>query len=99
VPRIQSVSDGVNLVGNRIETGSVKMTLEEIARPHEIEATIAGRPVVDLEFFCIDPRPQRFEVNFRLPEDLAAGQHPLQVKIGRRKLAPVMLDIDPAAGA
>jgi hypothetical protein len=94
VPRIQSITDGVNLVaGTRIETRSVKMTLEEIARPHEIEAWIGGHPVGDLEFFCIDPRPQRFEVNFRLPEQIEAGTHSLEVRIGRRRLAPVKLDV------
>jgi len=94
VPRVRSVTDGVNLVaGHRIETGSVKMILEEIARPHEIEASIGGRPVVDLEYFCTDPRPQRFEVNFHLPEDLAPGSYELEVRIGHRKLAPIALEV------
>jgi hypothetical protein len=93
VPRLASVTDGVNLVSDRrIETRNVKMTLEEIVRPHEIEATVGGRPV-DLEYFCIDPRPQKFEVNFRLPEEIGPGRHELVVQIGRRKLAPVALEI------
>jgi ubiquinone/menaquinone biosynthesis C-methylase UbiE len=94
VPRLTSVTDGVNLVaGARIETRAVKLVLEEIARPHEIEVSIGGRPAVNLEYFCVDPRPQRFEVNFRLPEEAAPGRHPLEVRIGRRKLAPVMLEV------
>jgi hypothetical protein len=94
VPHMRSIRDGINLVAeNRIETRMVKMTLEEVASPHEIEAAVGGHPVVDLEFFCIDPRPQVFEVNFRLPEQIVAGRHPLQVRIGRRKLAPVMLEV------
>ena len=94
VPRIHSISDGVNLVaGARIETRTVKMTLEEIARPYEIEAAIDGVPVVGLEYFCIDPRPQRFEVNFRLPEETTPGRHSLQLQIGRRKLAPIQIEV------
>lgn len=94
VPQIRAITDGVNLVAaNRAETRSIKMVLEEIARPHEIEASVAGFPVEDLEFFCTDPRPQRFEVNFRLPEQVGAGRHPLQVRLGRRKLAPVMIEV------
>jgi len=94
VPRIRSVTDGVNLVaGTRIETRTVKMTLEEIARPFEIEASVNGQPVVNLEYFCVDPRPQVFEVNFQLPEDLKPGAYPLEVRIGRRKLAPVGLHV------
>jgi len=94
VPRIHSISDGVNLVeGTRIETRSVKMTLEEISKPYEIEARVDGKPVEGLEYFCIDPRPQRYEVNFHLPEDISAGKHSLEVSIGKRKLAPVRLEV------
>ncbi|HEX5431280.1 MAG TPA: class I SAM-dependent methyltransferase [Bryobacteraceae bacterium] len=94
VPRIHSIRDGVNLVaGTRIETRCVKMTLEEIARPYEIEVSIGSRAVADLEFFCTDPRPQQFEINFHLPEEIGPGQHPLEIRIGKRKLAPVMLDV------
>jgi len=94
VPRVYSITDGVNLLaGTRIETRSVKLTLEEIARPHEIEASISGHPVEGLEYFCIDPRPQRFEINFHLPEAVEPGKHSLELHIGRRKLAPIELDV------
>jgi ubiquinone/menaquinone biosynthesis C-methylase UbiE len=94
VPRIVSVTDGVNLVaGRRIETRAVKMTLVEIARPDEIQAWVGGHPVGDLEFFCTDPRPQQFEVNFRLPEEVSPGVHKLELRIGQRKLAPVTLEV------
>jgi SAM-dependent methyltransferase len=93
VPCVRSVTDGVNLVARRIETRSVKLVLEEIARPHEIAASVSGKPVTDLEFFCTDPRPQRFEVNFRLPEEVEAGKHDLQVSVGNRRLAPISLEV------
>jgi hypothetical protein len=81
------------VAGARIETRRVKVTLEEVARPHEVEARIGGLPVVDLEYLCIDPRPQVFELNFRLPEELAPGRHPLEISIGRRKLLPVPIQV------
>ena len=94
VPCIRSVADGTNLVADkRIETRQVKMILEEVARPHEIEVSVGGVPVEDREFLCIDPKPQRFEVDFRLPEQIKPGRYELQVRIGRRKLAPVMLEV------
>jgi ubiquinone/menaquinone biosynthesis C-methylase UbiE len=94
VPRICSVTDGTNLVADkRIETRHVKMILEEVARPHEIEATVSGIPVGDREFLCTHPKPQRYEVDFRLPEEIQPGKHELQVSVGRRKLAPVMLEV------
>jgi ubiquinone/menaquinone biosynthesis C-methylase UbiE len=94
VPCIRSVTDGTNLVADkRIETRRVKMILEEVKRPHEIEATVGGVPVADREFLCTDPKPQRFELNFRLPDEIGPGKHELQVSIGRRRLTPVMLDV------
>jgi ubiquinone/menaquinone biosynthesis C-methylase UbiE len=94
VPRIVFISDGVNLVAeNRIETRLAKITLEQIDRPEEIQARIGGLPAEGLEYFCINPREQRYEVNFRLPAAIGAGRHPVEIQIGRRKLAPVMVEV------
>ena len=94
IPQIISVSDAVNLCAQRIvETRMVKMTLEEVARPHEMEVRIGGHSVADLELVCTDPRPQRFEVNFRLPEEVGPGTHVLELRIGRRTLPPVVLNV------
>lgn len=94
VPSIASVSDGVNLVaGKRIETRTIKLTMEEISRPHELEASIDGLPVSDIEYFCVDPRPQKFEVNLRLPENIGPGPHQLEIRMGRRKLAPIGIEV------
>jgi ubiquinone/menaquinone biosynthesis C-methylase UbiE len=94
VPRIRMITDGVNLVADhRIETRNIKMVLEEIQRPHEIEVLVEGLPVSDLEYFCTDPRPQRFEVNCRLPEAVAPGTRHLELQIGRRKLPPVAIEV------
>jgi SAM-dependent methyltransferase len=94
VPRIRSVYDGVNLASEgRIETRSVKMVLEEITRPHEIEVTVDGLPVSGLELFCTDPRPQRFEMNFILPEEIAPGSRNIELRIGRRRLPPIAIEV------
>src|SRR5580700_11051601 len=93
VPRLKSVNDGINLgAGKRIDTRIVKLVLEEIERPHEIEVTVDGLAVSDQEFFCVEPRAQLFEVNFHLPEEIGPGEHTMIVKIGRRKLAPVKIE-------
>ena len=86
VPRITSAP-------RRIENRMVSVTLEEIARPHEIEVTIGGRPMEDLEKTCTDPRPQRYEVKFRVPDDIEPGLHRLNVSIGRRKLADLSIEV------
>ena len=94
VPCVSTVSDGINLVaGKRIETRMVKVTLDEVSLPHELQASVDGHAVTDLEFFCIDPRPQKFEVNLRLPEQIGIGPHQLELRMGRRKLAPISIDV------
>jgi cyclopropane fatty-acyl-phospholipid synthase-like methyltransferase len=77
----------------RIENRIVKLTLEEIAHPSEIEVQMGGHPVEDLERICIDPRPQRYQVNFRLPEEIGPGMHHIKLNIGRRHLPPVPVEV------
>jgi hypothetical protein len=71
----------------------VSITVEEIARPWEVEVDLSGRAVEDLECICLDPRPQRYAVNFRIPEDIATGSHEVNIRVGRRKLAPLAVDV------
>jgi len=94
VPRVRMITDGVNLVADhRIETRNIKMVLEEIQRPDEVEVFVDGLRVSDLEYFCTDPRPQRFEMNCRLPEEIAPGTRHLELHIGRRKLPPIAIEV------
>jgi len=73
----------------RVENRRVALMLEEIARPFDIEVWMGGHPVEDVEKICTDPRPQRYQVNFRLPEEVGPGLHHIKLNIGRRKLPPV----------
>jgi SAM-dependent methyltransferase len=77
----------------RVENRRVALTLEEIARPFDIEVWMGGHPVEDVEKICTDPRPQRYEVNFRLPEEIGPGLHHIKLNIGRRKLPPVPVEV------
>ena len=89
VPRVISVTDGINIVHeNRSTTGSFKVHIEEVQHPERITATVAGRAVRELEFLQTDPLPPRYELNFRVPEGLAPGRHTLEIKIGDRRLLP-----------
>lgn len=97
VPRVVSVTDGINIVhGNRSTTGSLKVHIEELQHPERTTATVAGRPVRNLEFMLIDPLPPRYELNCLLPEGLAPGRHTLQLKIGQRALLPCEIDVSGA---
>jgi hypothetical protein len=93
-PVLKSITDGVNLVAyNRIETRFVKMILDEIERPEEIRASVGGHAIESLDWFCVDPRPRRFEVNFRLPPEIGPGAHLLEATLGWRKLAVVPIEV------
>jgi len=81
-------------IHRRPGTRTVTMTIEEVARPHEIQVTVGGRSVADLEFKCSDPRPQRYDVSFHLPEEIGPGLHHVHAIIGRRKLPSVPIEVD-----
>ncbi|HYL73874.1 MAG TPA: methyltransferase domain-containing protein [Bryobacteraceae bacterium] len=93
VPRIVSITDGVNLVQkNASSSGILKVQLEEVGAPESLTATIADQPVERLEIKCIDPRAPRHEVNLRLPEGLAPGHYRLQIRVGHWRL-PAEIDV------
>jgi SAM-dependent methyltransferase len=94
VPRVISVTDAVNLLsGTRIESGRIKITLEEVSDPHALGVSVDGIPALPEEVFCADPGPPRYEVNVRLPAALSPGPHRLQLRLGRRRLAPVTIEV------
>jgi SAM-dependent methyltransferase len=96
IPRIISITDGINLVEkNRSTSGVVKVQLEEVSSPELIRITVAGREAACIEMKCIDPRAPRHELNFGLPEGLAPGRHLLEVRIGKWQL-PAEIEFRPA---
>ena len=97
VPRIVSITDGVNLVQkNASTTGLLKVQVEEIDVPESISARVGDRPIRKLQFVCIDPRPPRYEVDLWLPEGLPAGRHRLEIHVGDRRLLPAEINFCPA---
>jgi ubiquinone/menaquinone biosynthesis C-methylase UbiE len=94
VPVLLSVTDGINMLsGTRIVTRTLKVTLEGVAEPELFHATVSGTPVTDIDVFCADPLPPRYEINCRLPESIPPGSHVLGMSLGRRALASVTLDV------
>jgi SAM-dependent methyltransferase len=94
VPRVCSVTDGTNLLaGNRVESGTVKLILEDLADAQAVTAAIDGRTVEDLEWFETDALIGRYEVNLRLPGDLTSGSHQLELWQGSRRFPPVAIEV------
>jgi SAM-dependent methyltransferase len=94
VPVVLSVTDGIDMLsGKRIVTGSVKVTVEEASSLEDFQASVDGQPVREIDIFCVDPRPPRHEINFRVPDGISAGLHTLTMGIGSRPLGTVQLEI------
>jgi SAM-dependent methyltransferase len=93
VPRICTVTDGVNLLAaRRTESGMFKVSVAEVAHPASFRATLDGRDVRELDSFCTDPLHARYEFNFRVP-DVAPGVHELTLSLGRRVLAVMPVEV------
>jgi SAM-dependent methyltransferase len=94
VPRLVSVSDGVNLLSTqRIESGILKATIEEVESIGDFAATVDDFPVREVETFRTDPLASLYEVNFRLPNGLNPGGHVLEMRLGRRTLAKMGIEV------
>jgi ubiquinone/menaquinone biosynthesis C-methylase UbiE len=94
VPFVLSVTDGINMLsGTRIVTRTFKVTVEDVPDPDSFHATVSGIPVTDIDIFCADPLPPRYEINCRVPEAIPPGAHVLTMSLGVRALGSVTLDV------
>lgn len=94
VPRLTSVTDGTNLMSaSRIETRSVRLLLEEVPQGAAILAYVDGAAATEIASCCVDPRSRMVEVNFALPQEVGAGRHDLVIEVGRRRFAPVPIEV------
>jgi len=94
VPRIASVTDGVDLLAaGRVSSGIVKVGLLEVADPGVFRAAVDNLAVREIENFCVDPRERRYEFNFKLPLGIGRGPHELRMALGRREFAPLAIEV------
>lgn len=94
VPRLLSVTDGINLLSStRIETRSIKVQAEELGPSPSFSADIDGVGLEDVELFCVDPLPERYMLNAKVPAAVAPGPHQLHIRIGQRGFATVPIEI------
>ncbi|HEX4275312.1 MAG TPA: class I SAM-dependent methyltransferase [Bryobacteraceae bacterium] len=94
VPRLVALSDGVNLLSaQRIESGTMKATIDEVEHIDMFTATVDGVPVRGIETFRTDPLASRYEVNFHLPRGTKAGGHVLHIHLGARSLTRIGIEV------
>jgi SAM-dependent methyltransferase len=86
VPRIVSITDGVDVVlKNATRSGVLKVQIEEAISPDSVTATIDNEPVGNLDIYRTDPRTLRYNLDIELPKGLPPGPHTLQIRIGTRR--------------
>jgi SAM-dependent methyltransferase len=94
VPRVSTITDGINLCsGSRIVTRSVKVTMLEVADASKFRAMVGNTEMREIDSFCADPLTQRYEFNFRLPDTIRPGAQEVVVQLGRRKFAPLPIEV------
>jgi SAM-dependent methyltransferase len=94
VPRLSALTDAINLMSpTRIDSGLMKASIEEVDDIRGFAATVGGVPVTEVETFRADPLTERWEVNFHIPESIPAGGHELEIRLGRRILAKMGIEV------
>ena len=86
-PRIVEVKQGVSRLA------CVTVSIEELARPDELTASVDGSPIWGMETRLVDAPAQIYEVRLFIPEEVPAGTHQVQLNAGRRKLAPFTVEL------
>jgi SAM-dependent methyltransferase len=94
IPRVAGITDGINLLsGTRIVTRSVKVVVMETRHSSEFRARVDGVEVAGWRGFCTDASEQRWEFDFPLPESIGAGPHEVRIRLGRRDLPPLAIEV------
>jgi hypothetical protein len=94
VPRLCAVRDGVNLLsGTRITSRTVKITMEEIAHPEQLQVAIDNVPVERFDFFCTHPLEQHYDIDVNLPAAVLPGMHQVSLRLGWRSYGPVAIEV------
>jgi len=94
VPRLKSLSDGINLLSaQRVACGYMKATVEDAAAIGTFSATVDDMPVIEWDTFQTDPLLAQYEVNFKLPEEAGPGGHVLEIRMGTRTLTRTGIEV------
>jgi SAM-dependent methyltransferase len=96
VPRIVSVTDGVFVgAGRTISSSTIRVTVEQAARPELLRATLDGQPIRRGSQACTSPDSRQFEIVFHLPARLPLGSKHLEFRLGPRYLGGLEIVIAP----
>jgi ubiquinone/menaquinone biosynthesis C-methylase UbiE len=86
-PKVLSITDGINLLSkNRSESGSLKVTIDDVQRPEQVSFLIDGRPIEHLQYICTDPITFAYQFTLYLSNKVENGGRRLDISISGRAL-------------
>jgi hypothetical protein len=71
----------------------MKAVIDEVDAIESFSATVNGKAVTDIDTFRTDPMAERWEVNFRLPDEAGSGVHTLELRLGKRLLTRAPIEV------
>lgn len=80
--------------------GTMSAVVEDLYNPEDFGARVDDKPAWGYEYRCQDEKRRKFEIQFQLPDGIDRGECLVTVRLGRRELPPVTMQItapDPAA--
>jgi len=93
-PKVVSVTDGINILSKfRIDSGGVKVVIEDIDRPEEVSFLVDGQVVEYVQHECRDPITFTYEFAFHLSHKVKNGNRRLDILVSGRALPPVSLQV------
>ncbi len=93
-PRVLAITDGINIASrNRVETGGMKVTIEDIERPEEVAFRVAARPAEFLQYERKDPITDTYEFAFHLSHKTPPGVQTLNIAVSGRNLPAERVEV------
>jgi SAM-dependent methyltransferase len=94
VPKVLSVTDAINIRSKyRVETGGVKVNIEDIEQPQNVCFRVDGRGVGWMQIEFKDPITYTYEFSFYLPSKVKDGERRLDISVSGRALPPVSFQV------
>ena len=93
-PKVLLVTDSINIASKyRIETGGVKVTIEDIEQPAQISFKVDRRAVGWMRTELKDPITFTYEFSFYLPDKVKDGERKLEISVAGLALPSLTLTV------
>jgi SAM-dependent methyltransferase len=93
-PKVLAVTDAINIRSKyRVETGGVKVNIEDVERPGDVSFRVDGHAVGWIQIEFKDPITSTYEFSFYLPHKVKDGERRLDISVSGSTLPPISLQV------